>query len=103
MSSKFLRTFLVLLVFLPTLLLAQETSYNAFLIPQELKENANAVVRNHHTAIEVLSVNKMRIKVDRVVTVLNKYGDNKIDAVVGYDNNSKITYLSAIIYDASGK
>lgn len=72
------------------------------IIPKELKENANAVVRNDHTEITVDAIDVMYIKVSRVVTVLNKLGDQKVGAVVGYDNNSNITDLSAKIYDALG-
>ena len=82
---------------------SQETNYSSFLLPKELTDNANAVVRNHKTFIEVFDVDDMIIKVDRTVTVLNKLGNRKVGAVVGYDNNSKIIKLTARVYNSLGK
>ncbi|NVK52437.1 MAG: DUF3857 domain-containing protein [Flavobacteriaceae bacterium] len=77
--------------------------HSTLLIPKELKENANAVVRSNHTQIEVLGTDQMVVNVDRVVTVLNKLGNAKVGAYVHYDNNSKISKLTARVYDATGK
>ncbi|WP_347173652.1 DUF3857 domain-containing protein [Polaribacter uvawellassae] len=82
---------------------AQKIEHSSILIPAELLKNANAVVRNNATAIDVYSTDEMTVKVDRVVTVLNKLGNGKVGAYVGYDDNSKITKLSAKIYDAAGR
>lgn len=81
---------------------SQTTDYSSFTIPLELKENANAVVRNQNTEIEVISRDNMSIKVNRVITILNKMGNSKVGAYAHYDDNSKISKLSAKIYDASG-
>jgi hypothetical protein len=80
----------------------QKNEYSAFLIPSSLKENANAVVRDNSIEITIGGVDRMLVKKREVVTVLNKLG--KVDAriVEGYDNDTKITNLSAIIYDAFG-
>ena len=81
---------------------SQKREYASLLIPSSLKENANAVVRDNSIEITIGGVDRMLVKKREVVTVLNKLG--KVDAriVEGYDNDTKITNLSAIIYDAFG-
>ena len=101
-TFPFKATFLLLLLSVQ-ILFAQKTEFSSLLIPDILKENANAVIRNNITTINVLSTSEMIVEVDRIVTVLNKLGNRKVGAVVGYDNNSKISKLSARIYDFSGK
>tara|TARA_R110001592_G_scaffold209127_6_gene460276 strand:- start:2944 stop:4923 length:1980 start_codon:yes stop_codon:yes gene_type:complete len=90
------------LLFLCTNFYSQNINFSSLLIPKELKENANAVVRNNQTIIDVLDKDDMIITVDRTVTILNKIGDRNVDAAVGYDDNSDIKKLEAIIYDAFG-
>lgn len=81
---------------------SQEIPLASFLIPEELKENANAIIRNESTRITITAVDKMTVKKSRTITVLNKLGDRYIRAYAGYDNDTKITSLSAEIYDAMG-
>ncbi|WP_223269210.1 MULTISPECIES: DUF3857 domain-containing protein [unclassified Polaribacter] len=81
---------------------SQKTVYAAFLIPADLKEDANAVVRNNSREITIEAVNSMVVYNREVVTVLNKLGNS--DAIISarYNNDTKITKLSAYIYDAFG-
>ena len=81
---------------------SQKINYAALLIPSELKENANAVVRDQSTEITIEDVNKMVVSKREVVTVLNKLGNTDARIVESYDNDNRITKLSAIIYDAFG-
>ncbi len=84
--------------------LAQEkTSLNFYTIPSELKKNANAIVRLQQTIIEIPNLKKLNYYNKRIITVLNKEGDKKVKAFVGYDNQIKISKLQATIYDAMGK
>lgn len=94
---------LILLLCVVQYSFAQKTEYASLLIPVNLLKDANAIVRSNATTIDVFSTDEMTVKVDRVVTVLNKLGNSTVGAYVGYDNNSKITRLSAKIYNASGK
>ena len=80
----------------------QITDYSYTAIPSGLKENANAVIRLNNTIVDVDATDQMHIKVERVITVLNKLGNKSVGASVGYDNNSKIVKLSAKIYNALG-
>jgi hypothetical protein len=82
---------------------SQENNYAAILIPEALKKDANAVVRDHLLEVTINATNKMVVYEKKIVTVLNKSGN--VDARIGesYDNDTKITKLSAKIYDAFGK
>src|SRR5690606_29432422 len=67
-----------------------------------LKQNSNAVVRLHQVNITLNSINDMDVFEKRIVTVLNKEGDDDIDAVVHYDNNVKIKELEVVVYNQLG-
>jgi len=71
-------------------------------LPEELRQNANMVVRNQEMTINVKSVDQMTIENMSVVTVLNKIGHQRLPIVVGYDNHSKVTSLEARVYDSFG-
>jgi hypothetical protein len=94
---------LLFFILFSTSIFSQEMQLTSFLIPPELKEDANAVIRNESTLIHIKKVDQMSVKVSRTITVLNKLGKNYVDARVGYDNDTKIVSLSAEVYDAFGK
>lgn len=94
---------LLLLVVFSNSLFSQESNVSSLNIPQNLRENANAVIRNESTLVTVESVDKMRVRVSRTVTVLNKLGRSYVQAGVGYDNDLEITSLSAEIFDSRGE
>ena len=100
-NNKSLKITLILF-FLIFIGYSQNNELIAITIPLELKQDANAVVRNNSIEITIEEENKMIVSRKQVVTVLNKLG--KADAKIGesYDNDTKITKLSAIIYDALG-
>ena len=84
-------------------LFSQEIALSSFLIPAELKENANAVIRLNETVATIEDSDEMSIKTKRIVTVLNKAGNRNLDATFYYSDNQKIISLQAIVYNASGK
>ncbi len=81
---------------------SQELNYNALTISPDLRENANAVVRLDEMTVDLLAVDEMRIRLKRVVTVLNKSGNRHAGARVGYNNSFKVRNAEALIYDAFG-
>lgn len=90
LSSSFLHTF------------AQKAGYNSLTIPKDLTEHANEVARLDYMNFVIESPKSATLHVKYVVTLLN----DKSDAArqyVSYDTHSKITNLSAKIYDAMGK
>jgi hypothetical protein len=81
---------------------SQKINYSSLFIPSELKENANAVVRDNSIEITIEDVNQMVVRKRKVVTILNKLGNRNASMYAGYDNTTKITKLSTVIYDAFG-
>ncbi len=77
--------------------------YQSLIISDELKENANAVIRLNEIYITIESYDKMIYSNKRVVTVLNERGSSKVGAYVGYDNNTTVKKLQALVYDVNGK
>jgi transglutaminase-like putative cysteine protease len=77
--------------------------YISLLVPTELKENANAVVRYDSQIIEINDFDDMKVQTKRIVTVYNKYGDKHINAVEFYDDNTSIKNLEVKIYDQLGE
>ena len=81
---------------------SQQEFKTSFTIPANLTANANAVVRYNQTHIALESYSEMYITEKRIITVLNKSGDDAVNAYVYYDNNVKIKELEAIVYNAAG-
>lgn len=71
-------------------------------IPEGLTDNADAVVRLDETTVTVTDQRNYTINQTRVVTVLNKKGENYINAVEHYSPGTKIKQIGAVILDAFG-
>ncbi|TCP23610.1 uncharacterized protein DUF3858 [Tenacibaculum skagerrakense] len=82
---------------------AQDMSLMSLTLSPELTKDANAVIRESYTEITVEAVDEMIVKERRVTTVLNKLGNKHVDAYASYDNDTKITDLSATVYNSLGK
>jgi Domain of Unknown Function with PDB structure (DUF3857) len=80
-----------------------QKNYNVSNIPEDLKRNANSIIRSDKTIINIPKQNKIIYTRHKAITVLNKAGDKHVDAFVGYDKSRKIKKLQAVIYDADGK
>ncbi len=99
-----LMRFLYFLAFLgfTSVMYSQDLIYPIADIPEELKDNTDAVVRLQETLIEIPDHKTLYREETRVVTVLNSKGLRHINAVEFYDDNTKILSLQAIILDAFG-
>lgn len=95
--------FLTYVLLFTSTLFAQKIEYATLLIPDSLKQNANAVVRLHQIDIDIASQRKMTINEKRIVTVLNEKGQNAIDAIENYNKRTNINSIEATIYNAFGK
>lgn len=78
-------------------------SYNVALIPDSLKKDARAVVREEEYILEIKSPEKAVIKRRRVYTIFNENGDDMGGYVSSYDKFKSINSISGILYDATGK
>ena len=81
---------------------SQTNKLSSLSVPPHLKENANAVFRDNSIEITIEAADRMLVKNTQVVTVLNKKGNVDARIVEAYDDDTKITKLSAKIYDAFG-
>ena len=82
---------------------AQKTDYSTLLIPDSLKQNANAVIRLNQIDITISSQRKMKIYTKRVVTVFNERGQYAINANENYEKSSSVNSIEAIVYNGFGK
>lgn len=98
---KFKYSCLVFLIF-TSFLSAQKTEYSSLLIPDSLKQNANAVVRLNQIDIVISSQRNMKINKKRVVTILNEKGQSSIDAQENYDKRRSVESIQATVFDAFG-
>src|SRR5258708_20748079 len=78
-------------------------SYNVLLIPDSLKKNARAVVREDEYVLEIKSPARAITKNHSVYTILNENGDNIGGFGSGYDKFTSINAISGYLYDAMRK
>ena len=71
-------------------------------IDKTMTKNANAVIRLSEVVVSLKSSSQMFIKEKRIISVLNKKGNNNIDAFVYYDTNIRIKTLQVLAFDALG-
>tara|TARA_B100000809_G_scaffold138551_1_gene136166 strand:+ start:32362 stop:34278 length:1917 start_codon:yes stop_codon:yes gene_type:complete len=103
MKFYYVIKYLLLFSLFPFTLSSQEIALSSLLIPQDLKENANAVIRFNEEIITIEAIDKMVVSKRRIVTVLNTSGDSYVHAYTFYNNDQKISKLSATVYNAFGE
>lgn len=81
---------------------AQDSDYSTLSISKELIKNAREVVRLDYMKFVIENPKSATLHVKYAVTVLNSTSKAHIQSV-GYDKHSKVTNLSAKVYDAFGK
>lgn len=81
----------------------EEALFQSILIPSELIEKSNSVVRYDVTNIEVKAYNKYIYTKTRLITILNKKGNDDHGAAFQYDSNTNIKKLEVKVFDAFGK
>ncbi len=81
----------------------QAGKYAATNIPDSLKENAMAVIREHDIEFRMISATRARKKERKVITILDKRGEGLIDIRLGYDSFSNIRSISGTLYDEHGR
>ena len=92
----------VVAIFLCKSLFSQELSFNYLFIPEELKANCNAIVQYNDVEINISSQTYYTCTVKKAVTVKNELGDRYSFLRLGYDKNSKVLDVKAVIYDQFG-
>jgi len=92
----------ILLIFTSFSALPQENFYSSLTIPDNLTKNANAVLRVDETQIEISSIKSLKHHYRRVVTILNKEGNDFLKAYVYYDDKINVKTLKVTVYNAFG-
>lgn len=82
---------------------SNDEGYPVAAIPAELRANVNAVEREKHIIIKVISQKECVTRVHHVVTIFNANAKDYAEQVVGYDKLTKITSFKGVAYDANGK
>jgi Domain of Unknown Function with PDB structure (DUF3857)/Transglutaminase-like superfamily len=97
-----MKHFLQILFLVATVTTAKATDYSVALIPDSLKKNASAVVREDMSIYEVKSPNEALQKTRMVVTIFKEQHPYK-QFYLSYNKHSKIKNVKARFYDAQGK
>ncbi len=77
--------------------------YNVALVPDSLKKEARAIVREEEYILEIKSPAKAVMKEHNVYTIFNESGDNIGGYTSWYDKLTSINSITGILYDARGK
>lgn len=93
----------IVILFTTCFIFSQTNLYTSLTIPEHLKKHANAVIRSNNTHVVLESSNEMRVIRKRIITVLNKEGDDNIHAYTYYDPGIKVKMLEAIVFNSLGK
>ena len=98
-----MKTILLLIsVFTGTIGFGQNERYASFLIPEELKENANAVIRERNLELKVLAQDEVLFFEQTVITILNEYGMANLDLSESHSPKRKIQQFDVRILNALG-
>ena len=92
----------VLFLFIVNISFSQKLELSTFLIPDNLKENANSVIRFENYSIEMESQRQMTMKLETAITIFNKLADNFADLTLNYDKRRVIKSVKGYVYDALG-
>lgn len=93
---------IVLFFLLLNVIVNSQNSLDAALIPDSLKENANAVCRYSITEYTRISKTRVQLKVKYANTILNKNGEDAASIKLFYDKFESVNYLKGNFYNARG-
>lgn len=82
---------------------SQNLNLETFLISEELKKDANSIIRFENYHMDMVSQNDMTINLKTAITIFNKRGDDYADITLSYDRRRTIKSVKAYYYDAFGK
>ena len=79
-----------------------QENYKVSDINLKMLVNANAVIREHTTRIEIKDIDDVEISTNRVVTIFNEAGEASIGAYENFDKDHSIQDQEAVIFDHKG-
>jgi hypothetical protein len=80
-----------------------QQSYSASTIPKDLLPYASSVVRNEDVNIEVKAIDNVIYHIKKIITVLNKNGDEDAHITIYHNKSYVIRNIKGIVYDEFGK
>ncbi len=81
---------------------AQDFDFSSLLIPENLKEDANSVIRFENLSIDIKSQREMIISYQTAITIYNDLGNEHSNLTIQYDKRRSINNVKATIYDNKG-
>lgn len=93
---------LLLLSLGTTISVIAQPNYAVDKIPGNLKVNANSVIREMLTTVEMRDLDQVMVSVKKVVTVWNKNGDPRAELVLHYNKSNVIQRIKGQLLDAFG-
>jgi transglutaminase-like putative cysteine protease len=80
-----------------------QDNYDTDLVPANLRNRANACIRNEETTIDMRSPDNVMMTVKKAITVFNENGEDEARLVIFYDKNIAIKSIKGEVYNAVGK
>lgn len=77
--------------------------YAVSLVPDSLKENAHCVIREYSKILELQSVNNGVERIKKVITILDKEGEDQAYLAIHYDKNSTVSIKQIALFAGDGK
>jgi transglutaminase-like putative cysteine protease len=96
-----LKLFSLLFLYFSTFF-AQKIEYPSLLIVNNLKENANSIIRFQEINVAIVSQKLQNVTTKKVITVFNNAGISNVDAREYYSKSNKIKSIEARVYNALG-
>jgi len=89
-------------LFFNVFIYAQDFDFSSLSIPENLKQDANSVVRFENYSIEIKSQREMIISYQTAITIYNDLGDEHANLTIYYDKRRTINVVKATVYDSMG-
>jgi len=95
--------FTILALFLVSIASFAQDNYDVDLIPSNLRNRANACIRNEETTVDMRSPDNVLLNVKKAITVFNRNGEAQARLVIFYDKNISIKSIKGEVYNSVGK
>jgi hypothetical protein len=81
----------------------QSPQYDLSLVPENVKKNANVIVRSDNTQFEITDIDRAYLSIDRVMTITNENGKDELIFRQFTDKLIELTDAEIKVFDATGK
>ncbi|MGQ7855690.1 DUF3857 domain-containing transglutaminase family protein [Pedobacter sp. WC2501] len=80
-----------------------QDNYDVDLIPANLRNRANACIRNEEITVDMRSPDNVMLNVKKAITVFNQNGEDEARLAIYYDKNISIKSIKGEVYNSVGK